>query len=42
VTNHLASVRRAFRRILLGHLRELTATEAEYRDEARRLLGRAH
>lgn len=42
VTNHLASVRRAFRRILLSHLRELTATEAEYRDEARRLLGRAH
>src|SRR5262249_26439859 len=40
VTNHLASVRREFRGILHDHLRELTASEIEYRDEARRLFGR--
>ena len=39
VTNYLASVRRDFRRILLQHLREITASEAEYRQEARRLFG---
>lgn len=39
VTNHLASVRRLFRRTLLGKLRELTADEREFRNEARALLG---
>jgi RNA polymerase sigma factor (sigma-70 family) len=38
VTNHLASARRAFRRILIAKLREITATEREFRSEAR-LLG---
>lgn len=39
VTNHLASVRREFRRIVLETLREATASEAEFRSEARALLG---
>lgn len=39
VTNHLAAARRDFRRILLDTLRDLTATEEEFRDEARALLG---
>lgn len=39
LTNHLAYGRREFRRIVLQQLRELTATEAEFRDEARSLLG---
>jgi len=39
VTNYLASIRRDFRRILLSHLREMTATDSEYRQEARRLFG---
>ena len=39
ITNYLASIRRDFRRILLDHLREMTATETEYRQEARRLFG---
>lgn len=40
VTNQLAAVRRHFRRIVLDLLRDSTATEAEFRAEARRLLGR--
>ena len=39
VTNYLASIRRDFRRILLSHLREMTATDSEYRQEARQLFG---
>ena len=39
VTNHLAHARREFRRILLDKLRELTASDAEFRMEARALLG---
>jgi len=39
VTNHLAAVRRDFRRLLLDRLRELTATEEEFRAEARQILG---
>lgn len=39
VTNYLALARREFRRIVLEHLRSLTATEQEYREEARLLLG---
>ncbi|MEP7274102.1 MAG: hypothetical protein ABI882_21570 [Acidobacteriota bacterium] len=39
VTNYLASIRRDFRRIVLDHLRALTASDAEFRDEARHLLG---
>jgi RNA polymerase sigma factor (sigma-70 family) len=39
VTNYLAAARREFRRILLDKLRELTATEDEFRREARALLG---
>ncbi len=39
VTNYLASIRRDFRRIVLDHLRSLTASDAEFRDEARHLLG---
>jgi RNA polymerase sigma-70 factor (ECF subfamily) len=39
VTNHLASVRREFREIVLETLREATATESEFRTEARALLG---
>jgi RNA polymerase sigma factor (sigma-70 family) len=39
VTNYLAFVRREFRRIALDCLREMTASEDEFRREARALLG---
>jgi RNA polymerase sigma factor (sigma-70 family) len=39
VTNYLALARREFRRIVLEKLRELTATDEEYRREARALIG---
>lgn len=39
VTNRLAVARREFRRILLERLRALTGSEAEFREEARSLLG---
>jgi RNA polymerase sigma factor (sigma-70 family) len=39
VTNYLAAARRQFRAIVLDRLRELTATDDEFREEARRLLG---
>lgn len=39
VTNYLAYARREFRRILLEKLREMTASEEEFRREARALLG---
>ena len=39
VTNYLAAARRDFRRIVLDKLREITATEEEFRNEARSLLG---
>lgn len=39
VTNHLATARREFRRILLEKLREITASDEEFRREARDLLG---
>lgn len=39
VTNYLASARREFRRISLEKLREMTASEEEFRREARALLG---
>lgn len=39
VTNHLATARRLFRTRLLEQLREVCATDAEYRAEARELLG---
>jgi hypothetical protein len=39
VTNHLALARRELRRIVLDTLRELTASDAEFRREARQLLG---
>jgi DNA-directed RNA polymerase specialized sigma24 family protein len=39
VTNHLAAARREFRKIVLEKLREITATEDEFRNEARALLG---
>lgn len=39
VTNELAAARRRFRRIVLDRLRECTASESEFRAEARRLLG---
>jgi RNA polymerase sigma factor (sigma-70 family) len=39
VTNYLAAARRDFRRIVLEKLREITATEEEFRNEARALLG---
>lgn len=39
VTNFLSVARREFRRLLLDHLREITATDEEFRDEARSLLG---
>lgn len=39
VTNHLAFARREFRRIALEKLRETTGSEAEFRREARALLG---
>ena len=39
VNNHLAAARRDFRRIVLEKLREITATDEEFRTEARSLLG---
>jgi RNA polymerase sigma factor (sigma-70 family) len=39
VTNYLSFARREFRRIALEKLREMTASEEEYRREARALLG---
>jgi len=39
VTNHLAATRRRFREIVLDTLREVTATDAEFRAEAKSLLG---
>jgi RNA polymerase sigma factor (sigma-70 family) len=39
VTNYLAYARREFRRIVLEELRTMTATEEEFRREARTLLG---
>lgn len=39
ITNYLAYGRREFRRIVLDKLRELTATDEEYRRESRALLG---
>ena len=39
VTNYLRLARREFRRIVLEKLRELTATDEEFRREARALLG---
>jgi RNA polymerase sigma factor (sigma-70 family) len=41
VTNHLAGARREFRRIILDLLRETTASDEEFRREARSLLGHA-
>jgi len=38
-TNYLAFARREFRAIVLKKLRELTMSDEEFRDEARRLLG---
>jgi RNA polymerase sigma factor (sigma-70 family) len=39
VTNYLAAARRDLRRIVLDRLRTLTATEREFRSEARAVLG---
>ena len=39
VTNHLAAMRKAFRKIVLERLRELTSSEEEWEAEAARLLG---
>lgn len=39
VTNYLAAARRDFRKIVLDKLREVTATDEEFRSEARALLG---
>ncbi|HKY28143.1 MAG TPA: hypothetical protein VJM12_09370 [Pyrinomonadaceae bacterium] len=39
VTNHLAAARREFRRVVLDKLREVTATDEEFRNEARAILG---
>ncbi|MBZ5537220.1 MAG: hypothetical protein LAO31_14795 [Acidobacteriia bacterium] len=39
VTNYLAYARREFRRIVLEKLRELTASDEEFRNEARWVLG---
>ena len=39
MTNDLAAVRRELRRLVLERLRELTATEEEFRAEARLILG---
>ena len=39
VNNYLAAVRRDFRRVVLEKLREITATDEEFRTEARSLLG---
>jgi hypothetical protein len=39
VTNYLAAVRRQFRKEVLARLHEMTATEEEFQNEARALLG---
>jgi hypothetical protein len=39
VTNYLAAMRRDFRKAVLSRLRQLTATEREFRSEARAILG---
>lgn len=39
VTNHLHAARRRFRELVLARLRELSGSEAEFRDEAREILG---
>jgi hypothetical protein len=39
VTNHLAAMRKQFRRIVLERLRDLTSSEEEWEAEAARLLG---
>lgn len=39
VNNYLAAARRDFRRVVLEKLREITATDEEFRTEARSLLG---
>src|SRR6266550_3818095 len=39
VTNRLSAIRRRFRIVVLEVLRDATATDAEFRDEARALLG---
>jgi RNA polymerase sigma factor (sigma-70 family) len=39
VTNYLAWCRREFRRLLLQHIRDLTANDADFRREARLVLG---
>jgi RNA polymerase sigma factor (sigma-70 family) len=39
VTNHLAAMRRQFRRLVLDRLRDLTTSDEEFQAEARRLLG---
>jgi len=39
VTNYLAAARRQFRALVLEQLRAVTASDEEFRDEARRLLG---
>ena len=39
VTNHLAAMRRQFRRHVLDRLRDLTTSDEEFEAEARRLLG---
>lgn len=39
VTNYLAAARRDFRRIVLEQIREMTASDEEYREEVRRILG---
>jgi RNA polymerase sigma factor (sigma-70 family) len=39
VTNHLAAARREFREVVLDRLRRLTVNDAEFRAEARALLG---
>ena len=39
VTNHLAAMRREFRKILLERLRELTSSDEEWESEAARLFG---
>src|SRR6185503_10046148 len=39
VNNYLAAARRDFRRVVLDKLREITATDEEFQNEARSLLG---
>lgn len=39
VTNYLAAARKQFRQIVLNHLREITASDSEFREEARVVLG---